>query len=81
MGCSKSSSKREFYSYISSLQVIRKISNKQPNLIPKETRERRTTKSIVSRKKEIIKIRAEMSEIEVTPPHKTGKKPNPRKDQ
>ena len=40
MGCSKSSSKREVYSYTSLPQETRKISNKQSNLTPKGTRER-----------------------------------------
>ena len=44
MGCSKSSSKREVYSYTSPSQETRNISNKQPNLIPKAIRERRTKK-------------------------------------
>ena len=37
---------------------------KQPNLIPKTIRERRKSKATVNRSKEIIKIRAEMNEIE-----------------
>ena len=41
MGCSKSSSKREVYSYKSLPQETRKISSKQSNLTPKGTRERR----------------------------------------
>ena len=41
---SKSSSKREVYSNTVLLQETRKISNKQPNLTPKATRERRTNK-------------------------------------
>ena len=45
MGHSKSSSKREVYSNSISLQEIRKISNKQSNLTPKVTRERRTKKT------------------------------------
>ena len=45
MGCSKSSSKREIYSNTISPQETRKISNKQPNLTPKATRERRTNKT------------------------------------
>ena len=45
MGCSKSSSKREVYSNTILPQETRKISNKQPNLTPKETRERRTKKT------------------------------------
>ena len=45
MGCSKSSSKREVYSYTSLPQERRKISNKQSNLTPKGTRERRRNKT------------------------------------
>ena len=40
MGCSKNSSKKEV-SNTTSPQETRKISNKQSNLIPKATRERR----------------------------------------
>ena len=64
MGCSKSSSKREGYSNTVSPQEIRKISNNQSNPTLKTTRERRTKKTKVSRRKEIIKIRAEINEIE-----------------
>ena len=64
MGCNKSSSKREVYSYTSLPQETRKTSNKQSNLTPKGTRERRTTQPKVSRRKEIIKFRAEINEIE-----------------
>ena len=42
---SKSSSKREVYSKSISPQETRKISNKQSNLTPKTTRERRTKKT------------------------------------
>ena len=42
MGCSKRSSKREVYSNTMLPQETIKISNKQPNLIPKAIRERRT---------------------------------------
>ena len=45
IGCSKSNSKREVYSNTIVLQETRKISNKQPNLTPKATRERRTNKT------------------------------------
>ena len=45
MGCGKSSSRREVYSYTSLPQETRKISNKQSNLTPKGTRERRTNKT------------------------------------
>ena len=64
MGCSKSSSKREVYSNSSSPQETRKISNKQSNPTPKATRERKTKKTQVSRRKEIIKIRGEINEVE-----------------
>ena len=40
MGHSKSISKREVYSNTNLPQETRKISNKQPNLTPKATRER-----------------------------------------
>ena len=63
MGCSKSSSNREFHSDTGLPQVIRKISNKQPNLTPKTTRGR-TNKTQSSRRKEIIKIRPEINDIE-----------------
>ena len=45
MGCSKSNSKKEVYSYTSLPQETRKISNKPPNVTPKGTRERRTNKT------------------------------------
>ena len=64
MGCSKSSSKREAYSNTILPQETRKISNKQPILTPKATRER-ITKPKISRRKEIIKIRAEINEVEM----------------
>ena len=63
MGFSKSSSNREVYGYTSLPLETRKISNKLPNLTPKGTRDRRT-KPKVSRRKEIIKIRAEIKEIQ-----------------
>ena len=52
---------REVYRNTVLPQETRKTSHKQPNLIPKTTRE---TKPKVSRRKEIIKIRAEVNEIE-----------------
>ena len=45
MGCSKRSSKREVDSNISFPQKTWNISNKQPNLTPKGTRETRTNKT------------------------------------
>ena len=62
MGCSKSSFKSEVYSYTSLPQETRKISKNQSNFTPKGTRERRTNKT--QGQKEIIKIRAEINEIE-----------------
>ena len=64
MGCSKSCSKREVYSNTILPQETRKISNKQSNLTPKAIRERRTKKPKASRRKKIIKTRAEINEIE-----------------
>ena len=64
MGCSKSSSKREVYTYTSLSQETRKILNKQSNFTPKELEKEEQTKPKVSRRKEIIKVRAEINEIE-----------------
>ena len=65
MGCSKSSSNREVYSNTILPEKTRKISNKQPNLTSEaiEKKEQKTPK--VSRRKEIIKIRSEISEKEM----------------
>ena len=52
MGCRRSSSKKEVYSDTSQPQEMRKISNEQPNLTPKEL-EKEQTKPKVSRRKEI----------------------------
>ena len=65
MGCSKSRSKRDFYSNTILSQETRKISNKQSNLTPQAIRERRTKNPKVSRRKEIIKIRSEINEKEM----------------
>ena len=64
MGCSKSSFKREVYSNTILTQETRKTSNKQPNFTPKTTAKRTKTPKI-SRRKEIIKIRAEINEKEM----------------
>ena len=63
MGCSKSSSKREVYSDSTLLQETRKTSNIQTNFTPKTSERRRRTPK-VSRRKKIIKIRAEINEKE-----------------
>ena len=65
MGCSKSSSKRELYSNTILPQETKNISNKEPNLTPNAIREKRTKKSQVSGRKEIIKIRSEINEKEM----------------
>ena len=64
MGCRESSSKREVYSNKILPQETRKISNKQHKLTPKELEKEEQTKPKVSRRKEIIKIRAKINEIE-----------------
>ena len=62
MECSKSSSKREVYSNII---PPRETLNRQPNFTPKTTGNRTTTKKKNSRRKEIIKIWAEINEKEM----------------
>ena len=61
MRFSKSSAKREVHSNTSLPQETRETSRKQPNFTPKATR-KRTKNPKVSGRKEIIKIRAEISE-------------------
>ena len=65
MGRSKSSSKREVYSNSISPQETRKISNKQSNPTLKQLQKEEQRKPKVSRRKEIIKIRAEINKIEM----------------
>ena len=65
MGCSKSSSNREVYSNTIPSQETRKTQNRQPNITPKTTRKRRRKNPKVSRRKEIIKIQAEINEKEM----------------
>ena len=64
MGCNKSRSKRKVYSNTSPPQGTRKSSNKQANFTSVAAQEG-TKRPNVSRRKEIIKIRAEINEIEV----------------
>ena len=63
MGCSKSCSKKKIYSDTHPPQEIRKSSNKQANFTSEAAREKQTRPK-VSRRKEIIKIRAEINETE-----------------
>ena len=66
MGCSKRSSKREVYSNTILPQETRKTMNRQPNFTPKTTgKRRRKTNPKISRRKEIIKILAEINEKEM----------------
>ena len=65
MGCSKSSSKREVYSNTILPQETRKTSNREPNFTPKTTGKRRTKTPKISRRKEIIKTRADINEKEM----------------
>ena len=60
MGCSKSSCKREVYSNTILPQETRKISNEQPNLTPKATRDRTNVTQRVEGKIS-LKIRAEIN--------------------
>ena len=63
MGCSKSHSKKRVYSNTSPTQETRKNSNKQINVTSTAARERiDKTQSYI--RKEIIKIRAKINEIE-----------------
>ena len=61
---SKSNSKRKVYSNTSLPQEKRKSSNEQLNFIFKVARQGRKTRSKISGRKEIIKIRAEINAIE-----------------
>ena len=65
MECSKSSSKREVYSNTMLPQETRKPLNKQPNFTSKTTGKRTKRNPKISRRKEIIKIRAEINEKEI----------------
>ena len=68
MGGSKSRSKREVYSNTILPQETRKTLNRQPNFIPTTTGNRRKTtrkKPKISRRKEIIKIQAEINKKEM----------------
>ena len=62
MGFIKSSSKREVYSDTIIPQETRKILNRQANSTSKAAGKRRTKTPKISRRKELIKIKAEISE-------------------
>ena len=64
MGCSKTVLRGKFIAIPAYIMKQEKSQvNKQPNLMPKATRERKS-KHKDSRRKEIIKTRAEINEIE-----------------
>ena len=63
MGCSKSCSKREFYSNIGLPQETSEISNAQPNLPPKKLEKGEQTTPKVSQSKEVIMITEEINKI------------------
>ena len=66
MGCGKRSSKRDVYCNTILPQETRNTSNRQPNFAPKATgKRRRKNKPKISRRKEIIKIQAEINEKEM----------------
>ena len=64
MGWSKNSTKREVHSNTILPQETRTTSNRQPNFTPKTTG-KRTKNSKTSRRKEIIKMWAEINEKEI----------------
>ena len=65
----KSSSKRRVYSDICLPQETKNL--KQPNLTPKELEKKQQTKHKISRKKEIIKMRTEINNIQTRKPIET----------
>ena len=65
MGCGKSSSKREDYCNTILSQKTRKTSNRQPNFTSKITENRTKKNPKINKRKEIIKIRAEINEKEM----------------
>ena len=60
IGCSKIGFKREVYSNTIIPQETRKTQNRQTNFTPKTTGKRTKKNSKINRRKEIIKIPAEM---------------------
>ena len=62
----KSSSKRGVYSDICLPQETKNL--KQPNLTPKELEKKQQTKHKISRKKEVIKMRTEINDIQTRKP-------------
>ena len=67
MGCSKSTSNREVYRNTILPQETRKTSNTPPNFTPETTgnNNNNNKKPTISRRKEIIKIQAEINKKEM----------------
>ena len=65
MGLSKSSSKREVYRNIILPQETRKTLKSQPNFTPKTTGKEEQKTPKISRRKKIVKFRAEINEKEM----------------
>ena len=64
MGHTKSSPQREVHSTTGLHQEARKISDKQSNPTPKRTKKQQQTKPRGNMRKEMIKIRVEINDIE-----------------
>ena len=64
-GCNKNSFKTEIHNNTVPATEIRKISNKQPNITPKNMEKKEQTSSKVYRRKE-IKLRVDINEIETS---------------
>ena len=64
MGCSKSSPKRKVNSNTILPQETRKTLDRQPNFTPETIGKRRTKPPKISRRKEVLKIQAEVNEKE-----------------
>ena len=64
MGCNKSSSQRKLYSDTNLPQETRKISNNLKLHLKELEKEEPTPPHTVTKRKEIIKIRAEINEID-----------------
>lgn len=64
MMCHKGISNRKVYNNTILPQKQRKISNIQPNIIPKKIEKEKQTKPKVNGRNEIIKIRTETKDIE-----------------
>ena len=62
MGLSKSNAMREVHSNTSLPQETRETSNKQSNFTPKAASKKEQQQKNISRREEIIKIRAKISE-------------------